>query len=114
MKRLRAKQGKNVSVLLAVAIVVSAGLSFCAHRYLFAPQNSPEGTGHVPVDATVTSVLPSGRGIKRETLLTVRYEYGGRGYSSTVRLGGYTEGRYMKGDVIKRRLDPAHPETLFQ
>ena len=102
------------TILLFIALLVSAGLTLNHYRYLFAPKPNHSKLGHVQVEARITSVLPSGRGIKMSTLLMVRYEYAGREYSGTLRLSGYTEGRFKKGDVIKRWLDPARPETLIE
>ena len=71
-------------------------------------------SGYVEVEAVIHRTLESGHGIRRSTLLDVRYTYEGKDYSSTLRLDGYAEGRFNKGDTIKRYIDPANPEELVE
>ena len=99
--------------LLAIVLITSVFFTFNHYKYLFMPKPDYAKLGYVQVEAGITNVLPSGRGIKMSTLLLVRYEYDGREYSSTLRLNGYSEGRFKKGVTIKRWLNPAKPETLI-
>ena len=108
-------KGKLIYILLVVIVLtISAGLTLNHYKYLFMPKPSSIELGYVQVEATITNVLPSGRGIKMSTLLMVRYEYEEREFSGTIRLNGYSEGRFKKGDTILRWLDPAKPETLIE
>ena len=100
-------------ILLVIALIVSTGLTLNHYKYLFTSKPNPSGLGYVQVKATITNVLASGRGIKMSTLLMVRYKYEGREFSGTIRLSGYAEGRFKKGDTILRWIDPAKPETLI-
>ena len=105
------KQKPVYIVLLATAVIISAGLTLNHYKYLFTPKPDLAELGYVQVEATITNVLPSGRGIKMSTLLLVRYEYEGKEYSGVLRLNGYVEGRYNKNDTIICRIDPTKPET---
>jgi len=105
------KQKPIYIILLAAAVIISAGLTLNHYKYLFTLKPDPAELGYVQVEARITNVLPSGRGIKMSTLLLVRYEYEGKEYSGVLRLSGYAGGRYNKNDSIICRVDPAKPET---
>jgi len=106
-------KSKPIIILIAIAVVISIGLTVYHYRYLFEPAPDYEELGYVQVEATITNVFPSGQGTRRSTLLNVRYTYEGQDYADTLRIGGYVEGRFNKGDTIMRWLDPANPGELY-
>ena len=108
------KYSKPAVIVIAVAVIISLGLTVYYYRDRFAPKPDYQALGYVQVKAKITNVLQSGRGIKLSTLLSVQYEYEGQKYSNTLRMDGYVAGQYNKGDSITRWLDPAHPETLIE
>jgi amino acid permease len=55
---------------------------------------------YIQVNATITDLYRSGKGIKLSTLLIVKYNYNGLENTATIRRGGYKEGNYKKGDTI--------------
>jgi hypothetical protein len=91
---------------------VSIGLT--AFNYwdnIFPPK--ADTSGYVEIEAAIYRVFESGRGIRRSTILNVRYTYEGQNYTDTLRLGGYVDDRYHAGDTIKGYLDPADPKKLI-
>jgi hypothetical protein len=108
------KQKPLYIVLLAVAVIISVGLSLNHYGYLFTPEAKPdyEALGYVRVEATITDVFLSGQGRILRTRLTLRYEYEGETYTTRLELEGNSTGHYNKGSTITRWLDPAEPETL--
>ena len=99
-------------VLLAVAIIISVVLSLSYYKYLFEPKPDYKALGYVQVEATITNIFLSGHGHILKTRLTLRYEYGGKTYTSRLEFDGNSTERYSKGDTITCWLDPKEPNTL--
>ena len=97
--------------LFILCLLVSIALTIFHYRDSIFPP-TVDRTGYVEIEAVINRALESGRGIRRSTILDVRYTYEGKNYAGTLRLTGYTEGRFNKGDIIKRYIDPANPGEL--
>ena len=97
--------------LFALCLLVSIALTIFHYRDRIFPQ-AVDRTGYVEIEAVIQRALESGRGIRRSTILDVRYTYEGKDYAGTLRIDGFTEGRFNKGDTLKRYIDPANPGEL--
>ena len=99
--------------LFVLCLLVSIALTIFHYRDSIFPP-TVDRTGYVEIEAVINRAFESGRGIRRSTILDVRYTYEGKDYADTLRISGYTEGRFNKGDIIKRYIDPANPGELIK
>jgi hypothetical protein len=106
-------KNKPIVILIALAGIISIGLTVYHGRYLFEPAPDYEELGYVQVEATITRVYLSGQRWHMKTRLTLQYEYEGETYTAVRELGGNSEGYYNVGDTIKQYLDPANPGKLY-
>jgi len=105
---------RKLYVIIAAAVIL-IGVGLTVWHYWGSISPPPKDmSGYVQVDATIESVFSSGSGTHLSTLLTVDYTYEGKDYTDTLRIVGYVEGQFKKGDTIKRYLDPANPGTLIE
>ena len=106
-------QNKIQLSLFALCLLVSIALTILHYRDSIFPP-AVDRTGYVEIEAVIHRALESGRGIRRSTILDVRYTYDGKDYAGTLRLDGYTEGRFNKGDTLKSYIDPVNPGELLK
>ena len=100
------KYRPSILVLVIFVVVVSLGITLWQNQKQSDPKADPAQAELVEVPARIVRVLPSGRGIKMSTLLTLRYEYAGQEFSATRRFEGYRKGLYDVGDTIRISINP--------
>lgn len=105
-------KGKHMQILIAVLLILLMGGWQFYSRKKTARQETVARSSFIPVNATIKSVFPSGKGFHRSTLLTVNYTYQDSAYVQTVKMGGYVEGRFNRGDTLTLYLNPERPEEI--
>ena len=98
--------------LLLIFLIAFAGGWMIYNRKKIVVEETSKISSFVPVETKIESVFPSGRGFRRTTIITVSYSYEGKQYRNTVRMGGYVEGIYEKGNNLTLYLNPANPDEI--
>jgi hypothetical protein len=105
------KQKYPQTLLLVLSIAIVGGWQLY-NRMKHVQEEAEKTVSFVPVETTIESVFPSGKGFRRTTIITVSYLYESKKYSKTIRMGGYVEGRFQKGNKLTLYLNPSNPEEI--
>jgi hypothetical protein len=97
-----------LKILFALVFVVTALVYFV---------NQINNTKYVQenftkVEAEITAVYQSGRGIRQRTIIQVRFVYNDANGSGTVYRNGYAEGQYHTGDRLTIYINPEDQNDL--
>lgn len=104
---------KNSKYLLLILLIALTGGWQLYNRNIKVSEETVRTTSFIPVETTIESVFSSGRGYRQTTIITVSYLYENKEYNNTIRIGGFVEGRFKKGNNLTLYLNPSNPEEII-